>query len=84
MEWIKALPEELMLNNAWLCVWNAWSLTQTGLLKDAGTWIDAAERAQKKLISDPDFAIANPQEINNLKLEITTLQGINCWTCPRL
>ena len=30
-EWIQSLPEDLVLSKPWLCIWNAWSFTQTGL-----------------------------------------------------
>ena len=48
IEWVKALPMDLVRSHPWLCVWHAWSLSQIGLLEETTLWIEAAEQAVQK------------------------------------
>ena len=46
--WVRSLPEGQVLSKPWLCIWNAWSISQTGVVKDANAWIAAAEEAVQR------------------------------------
>ena len=72
--WVRSLPEEQVLSKPWLCVWNAWSISQTGVVKDANAWIAAAEEAVQKYHPDPSDAKAVSQEFDALMVEITALK----------
>lgn len=43
--WIRTLPEQMVDSRPWLCVWNAWSCSQTGVLEEANAWIERAEKS---------------------------------------
>jgi LuxR family maltose regulon positive regulatory protein len=70
-EWIRALPEDLVLSKPWLCIWNAWSYTQTGIVKDAKDWTEAAEEAARKLAGE---AAAETPASSSLKDQIIALK----------
>jgi len=73
--WIKALPEDLVRNRPWLCIWCAWSFTQTGPLQDASRWTDAAEQALENQMQDQSSNLStNTQAI---KEEIDIIRIIN-------
>jgi len=56
LAWIKALPEELVHNRPWLCIWNAWALTQMGMVQAISQWIEAAEQCAGKINASADAA----------------------------
>jgi len=75
MDWISALPMDLVRSHPWLCVWYAWSVNQIGLLDDARTWIEAAERAVQKNISALSATSDNNLAKRKLEYEIATLNA---------
>jgi LuxR family transcriptional regulator, maltose regulon positive regulatory protein len=73
-EWIQALPVDLVLSKPWLCIWNAWTITQTGVLKEANAWIEAAEAAVQKLLRKHSGSSETPPELHALSYEISALK----------
>jgi LuxR family maltose regulon positive regulatory protein len=75
-EWIVALPEEVVRARPWLCLWCAWSLTQTGPLQDAEKWIDAAQQAIRTPIaaSRVEERQAVQDEINIIRVVKSSLE----------
>ncbi len=73
-EWIQALPEDLVLSKPWLCIWNAWSITQTGVLENANAWIEAAETAFQKHNLEQSGKYETSQEFHALNYQITALK----------
>jgi LuxR family transcriptional regulator, maltose regulon positive regulatory protein len=66
MEWVKALPLDLVRSHPWLCVWYAWALSQVGLLEEAYKWIEAAAQPARNTGPDPGDAHAIEYEIATL------------------
>jgi LuxR family maltose regulon positive regulatory protein len=47
LHWIEALPKDVMRSRPWLCVWDAWSRLQAGMVQGVEDLIDDAERAAR-------------------------------------
>ena len=73
IEWVKALPTDLVGNRPWLCIWYAWSVNQTGLLKEARAWIDMADRAVAKSNQEPDGSSTLTPNHQAIEYEIAIL-----------
>ncbi len=73
IEWIKALPIDLVKSHPWLSVWNAWSVNQIGLLDEASTWIEAADQAVHKTYLNHTEASTPPPDMCTLEDEIAAL-----------
>jgi LuxR family maltose regulon positive regulatory protein len=76
IEWVQALPLDLVRSRPWLCVWYAWSLSQIGLLEETTVWIEAAGRAVQK----PGPGLPTPSILSSdayaLEYEIATLHAL--------
>jgi LuxR family maltose regulon positive regulatory protein len=74
--WIQALPEELVRRRPWLCIWNAWAISQTGFVEDVRKWIAAAEQAAQQGSQGADEPQPfDPAASTVLAHEIATLQA---------
>jgi LuxR family maltose regulon positive regulatory protein len=80
LRWLRTFPQEQVRNHPRLCLWYAWSLTQTGPLHEAKSWVDAAEREierqiQKASSYPQDDLQALRQEIACLRIALASLEG---------
>ena len=73
---IQLLPEDVLLDHPWLCVWTAWSFTQTGVVRDANRYIEIAEAAVQKRNLSPSSTDETSQEFQALSYEIAALKVV--------
>jgi len=80
LRWLRTFPQEQVRNHPRLCLWYAWSLTQTGPLHEAKSWVETAEREIERQIQKApsypqDDLQALRQEIACLRIALASLEG---------
>jgi LuxR family maltose regulon positive regulatory protein len=77
LAWTRAIPAEVIYSRPWLCIWNAWAFTQTGVSESIDQWIAAAE--QSTITQQEDLSSMNAldasQDVQVLMNEIVALKA---------
>ncbi len=70
LNWVAALPKDLVLANPHVCVYQAWALLLTGQLAQIEMYLQSAERHQHK-VSDKTI----PGRVATIRAYVASLQG---------